>query len=127
MRLALGERYYEAGDYRSAFPHFLAVAESPQATDSQAVTALIRLGWMAWEGNSQVDTALGLFDQALAIDTGSTTARYLKGKVLWCGAGQARDAARMFEEVLSDPTLDDEARSLVETDLAAVTSGASCP
>ena len=46
MRLALAERYFEAGDYRAAFPHFLAVAESPQASPGEAVAALTRLGWM---------------------------------------------------------------------------------
>ncbi|MGH3649703.1 MAG: cytochrome c-type biogenesis protein CcmH [Acidimicrobiia bacterium] len=126
MRLALAERYYQAGDYRSAFPHYLAVAESDDATEPQAVTALIRLGWMAWEGNAEVDAAVGLFDQALAIDAESTTARYLKAQVLWCGAAENEQAAGLFEAVLSDPELPEESRDLVEADLAAVNSGASC-
>jgi cytochrome c-type biogenesis protein CcmH len=126
MRLALAERYYEAGDYRSAFPHYLEVAESDDATESQAVAALIRLGWMAWDGNAEVDAAVGLFDQALAIDAGSATARYLKAQVLWCGAAAYEQAAGLFEAVLSDPELPEESRDLVEADLAAVNSGASC-
>jgi tetratricopeptide (TPR) repeat protein len=126
MRLALAERYYEAGDFRSAFPHYLAVAESSKATETGAVTALIRLGWMAWEGNGEVATAVKLFDEALAIDAESDTARYLKAQVLWCGAEQRDEAEGLLEEVLTDPGLADESRDLIQADLDAIRSGASC-
>jgi hypothetical protein len=126
MRLALAERYYETGDYRAAFPHYLEVAQSPTATDEQAVSALIRLGWMAWDGNAEVDTAVELFDQALAIDSGSSTARYLKGQVLWCGEGDAVTASDLFEDVLTDPGLSADARTRVEDDFASASSGGTC-
>jgi cytochrome c-type biogenesis protein CcmH len=126
MRLAVAERYYEEGDYRSAFPHYLSVAESGTATDSQAVAALIRLGWMAWEGNAEVDAAVGLLDQALAIDGDSTTARYLKAQVLWCGADQTEEAVALLEEVLSDPDLAADSRPFVQADLETMMSGGSC-
>jgi len=126
MRLALAERYYEVGDYSAAFPHYLAVAESPNASDSQAVTALVRLGWMAWEGNSEAQTAIELFDQALAIDAASSTALYLKGQVVWCGNGDVEAAADLFENVLTDPELSPDARSRVEADLAAARDGRTC-
>ena len=82
MRLALAERYYEAGDYSSAFPHYFAVASATGASDAELVTALVRLGWMAWDGNGEVETAIGLLDQALIIDSASTTAMFLKGQLL---------------------------------------------
>lgn len=126
MRLALAERYYEGGDFRAAFPHYFAVAESTDATDPQAVTALVRLGWMAWEGNGEVTAALDLFDQALAIDGTSDTARYLKAQVLWCGAGEPEEAAGLIEDVLADPELATESRDLLEADHAAIESGATC-
>lgn len=126
MRLALAERFYETGDFSSAFPHYLAVAESPNATDPQAVTALVRLGWMAWEGNGEVETAVNLFDQALSIDANSDTARYLKAQVLWCGAGQPEEAAHLIEDVLADPQLADDSRDLLEADLEAIESGTTC-
>lgn len=126
MRLALAERYYEAGDFRSAFPHYLAVAESGNASDPQAVTALIRLGWMAWEGNGEVEAAVDLLDEALAIDETSDTARYLKAQVLWCGAGELETAARLLEQVLADPDLADDSREVVQADLEAIDSGATC-
>jgi len=126
MRLALAERYYEVGDYSAAFPHYLAVAESADATGSQAVTALVRLGWMAWDGNAEAETAIELFDQALAIDSSSSTALYLKGQVMWCGNGEAEEAVDLFETVLSDPELSPDSRTRVEADLAAARDGGTC-
>jgi cytochrome c-type biogenesis protein CcmH len=126
MRLALAERYYEVGDYRSAFPHYLSVAESANATDSQAVTALVRLGWMAWLSDAAPSDAVGLFDQALAIDDTSSTALYLKGQVLWCGNDDSASAEALFVDVLDDPDLSDEARAAVQADLKAIRSGQGC-
>lgn len=127
MRLALAERYYSEGDYRSAFPHYLAVAESESSSDSQVVTALIRLGWMAWEGNGEVEAAIGMFDRALTIDSGSSTALYLKGQVLWCGADDTEQAESLFERVIAGGDLPDESLEIVEADLAAVRNGETCP
>jgi tetratricopeptide (TPR) repeat protein len=126
MRMALAERYYDEGDYRSAFPHYLAVAESENATNAEAAAALTRLGWMAFEGNGEVDTALRLLDQALAIEPGAPVALYLKGRVQWCGAGDTEKAIALFEEVLADPSLPDESRTEIEADLDRVSSGAAC-
>ncbi len=126
MRLALAERYFEAGDYRSAFPHYLEVAGSPNSSDEQVVAALVRLGWMAWDGNGEADAALGLFDQALEIDPGSTTAMYVKGEVLWCGKGDVAAAEDLFRSVLADPGLGASSRDSVEADLAAMTAGEEC-
>lgn len=126
MRLALAERYYGDGDFQSAFPLYLDVAESENATDPQAVTSLIRLGWMAWEGNGEAETAVDLLDEALAIEPGSDTARYLKAQVLWCGPGELDVAAGLLEEVLSDPELADDSRRLIQSDLEAINSGARC-
>jgi cytochrome c-type biogenesis protein CcmH len=126
MRLALAERYFEAGDYKSAFPHYLAVAESETASPDEAVTALVRLGWMVWDGNAEAAAAIDLFNQALAVDSGSSTAKYLKGEVLWCGMGDTVQAASLFEEVLADSNLSDDARAQVQTSLDAVNSGEGC-
>jgi cytochrome c-type biogenesis protein CcmH len=125
MRLALAERYFEEGDYRAAFPHYLAVADSPQATDGQVVVALVGLGWMAWDGNGEAEAAIGLFDQALDIDPDSITARYLKGRVLWCGTGSPQEAGDLMASLL-DEDLADESRALIHADLDSIESGESC-
>ncbi len=127
MRLALAERYYQAGDYRSAFPHYLAVAEDPNATDDEATTALVRLGWMTYDGNGEIDTALNLVDQALAIDPTSTVARYVEGRLEWCGNDDAEGATAIFTDLLDDPDLPADSRSQVEADLELSRTGAACP
>jgi cytochrome c-type biogenesis protein CcmH/NrfF len=126
MRLALAERYFEAGDYRAAFPHYLSVAESPGATEVEVVAALVGLGWMAWDGNGEATTAIGLFDQALAIDADSVTARYLKGRVLWCGADSPESAADLLADLLTGDGLTPESRALIQQDLEALQNGESC-
>jgi cytochrome c-type biogenesis protein CcmH len=127
MRLALAERYFDLGDYRSAFPHYLVVAEDPEATATQAIAALVRLGWMAYDGNGEVETATRLIDEALAIDPGSSAALYVKARVRWCGAGEADAAVAIFEGLLEDPELAPETRSQVESDLGLAQDGETCP
>lgn len=126
MRLALAERYLASGQYRQAFPHYLAVADADNATSDEAVTALMRLGWMAWDGNGAADAAIGMFDQALLIEPSSATVLYLKGQVLWCGRDDLAGAASLFEEVLSQDDLPASSRSAVSDDLEAVHAGRSC-
>ena len=126
MRLALAERYFGTGDYRAAFPHYLSVADAADATADEVSAALIRLGWMAWDGNRAVDAAIGMFDQALAIDADSTTARYLKGQVLWCGNEDFEGAASLFDEVLASSDLPNDSRAQVEADLDAVGNQERC-
>jgi cytochrome c-type biogenesis protein CcmH len=127
MRLALAERYFEEGDYRSAFPHYLVVAEDPNAAESQAITALVRLGWMAFDGNGEVETATRLIDEALAIDPESEIALYMWARVRWCGAGEANEAASAFSRLLDEPDLAPETRTQIETDLTLAQTGEGCP
>jgi cytochrome c-type biogenesis protein CcmH len=126
MRLALAERYYEEGNFRAAFPHYIAVAESPNAAEPQVVTALVRLGWMTWQGNAEAETAIDLLDQALAIDQDSATARYLKAQVLWCGQGDTEAASDLLEAVRTDPAVEEDVRRFVTADLEAIRSGETC-
>jgi cytochrome c-type biogenesis protein CcmH len=126
MRLALAERYFDSGDYRSAFPHYLEVAEDPEATDPQAITALVRLGWMAYDGNGEVETAARLIDEALVIDPDSQLALYVRARVLWCGSGEHEQAVETFEGLLARPDLAEETRTQVESDLEAARAGEEC-
>ncbi len=126
MRLALADRYFRDGDYRSAFPHYLTVAESPLASSSQVAGALTALGWMAWDGNRQAETAIGLFDQALTVEPASTTALYLKSQVVWCGLDDPDRAVDLLTAILETPNLPDGTRALVSADLAALGRGEGC-
>ncbi|HSJ84006.1 MAG TPA: cytochrome c-type biogenesis protein [Acidimicrobiia bacterium] len=127
MRLALAERYFDTGDYRSAFPHYLVVAEDPDATAAEAIAALVRLGWMAFDGNGEVETATRLVDEALAIDPRSTVALYVRARVRWCGAGEADGAIATFESLLADPGLDQETKTRIESDIELARDGGECP
>ncbi|MGA7097832.1 MAG: cytochrome c-type biogenesis protein CcmH [Acidimicrobiia bacterium] len=127
MRLALAERYYEAGDYRSAFPHYLAVAEDPKAANDEVLTALVRLAWMTYDGNGEVETALNLVDQALAIDPNSSIARYVQARLEWCGRDDAAGARAIFTDLLDRDDLPDESRTQIEKDLALADQGSPCP
>lgn len=127
MRLALGERYFEAGDYSSAFPYFLDVASSEHASPIEAATALTRLGWMAFDGNDETDTALGLLAEASRLAPGEPFPHYLEGVVVWCGREDTAGAAAIFEEVLATGVDDPDVRSRVERDLAASEAGEPCP
>ena len=126
LRLALAERYYNDDDFQAAFPHYFEVAESPDSSDAQAVLALVRLGWMAWESNGDMGVVVELFDHALAIDPSSWLALHHKGLVLWCGDGDHAMAKSLFEEALADPDLTGGSRSQVASDLDLVASGADC-
>lgn len=126
MRLALAERYFTAGDYRAAFPHYLTVAESDASSQPQVVEALVRVGWMAWDGNGEIEPALGMFDQTRAIEPGSATSLYLKGKVFWCGVGDLGEAERLFATAISNGDLPGESMALVESELQAVPRGEAC-
>lgn len=126
MRLALAERLFEEAEYQTAFPYYLAVAQSEDATSGQAATALTRLGWMAYDGNNEVDTALALLAQAQEIAPEDPFPLYLHGLVTWCGAGDPAAGAVAFRRVLEMTRLDEPTRAQVEGDLARAEAGEPC-
>lgn len=125
MRLALADRYREAGDYRGAFPHYLAVAESTSSSPNQQVAALSGLAWMTWDGNGEADTALGLLDRALEIEPGSVPVRFLVGRILRC-AGRVDRSESVLSELLSEGSLTGEWESAITSELDAVRAGEAC-
>lgn len=124
MRLALAERYFADGDYSAAFPYYLDVASSEAATPNQAATALTRLGWMTFDGNGEVDTALDLLTRARSLAPNDPFPIYLQGIVTWCGREDPVQAAALFQQVLGYELggLADE----VGRDLAAAEAGEPC-
>lgn len=124
MRLALADRYREEGNYRAAFPHYLAVAESEDAPSGQKVAALAGLAWITWDGNGEVDTAIGLLDRALELQPGSVAVRFLQGRILRC-AGRMDQSAGVLEALLSGD-LSDEWRQAVADELQAVGAREAC-
>lgn len=127
MRMALAERYFTEGDYPSAFPYYLEVASSDRATPEQAATALTRLGWMAFDGNNEADTALDLLAQAREVLPEDPFPLYLESLVRWCGKGDNAGAAAGLETVLATDGLDDGIRSQIESEYEMITAGEQCP
>lgn len=125
MRLALAKRYFEDRNYQKAFPHYQAVLEG-SPSPIEAAEAYTRLGWMVYDGNGEVDLGLSLIDDALEITPDDPLALYLKGRVVWCGKRDNASASELFDRVLASSGIDDEIRSQVEADLAAVSSGETC-
>lgn len=125
MRLALADRYREEGDYRAAFPHYLAVAESNSSVPGQQVAALSGLAWMTWDGNGEAETALSLLDRALEIQPGTVPVRFLQARILRCSGTMDR-AEQVLTDLLAEPGLTDDWRSAVTDELAAVGAGEVC-
>lgn len=123
MRIALADRYFSRDEYQAAFPHYEAVLEAdPPPPQALLATAMSRMGWMAYQGNDQVDLALGLFDRALELRPDDPYITYLKALVLWCGGGDGDQAVELLEEVLDSTEIEEEARATVEADLERVTA-----
>lgn len=125
MRLALADRYREEGDYRAAFPHYFAVVESETSAAPEKVAALAGLAWITWDGNGELDTALGLLDRALEIQPGSVPVRFLEGRILHC-AGRSDQSERVLEDLLAEPTLPSDWEDAVTSELAAVEAREAC-
>ncbi len=121
MRMALAERYFQAGDFSGAFPHYRGVLEHNPTSDEEA-DALSRLGWMAWVGSEEVALAIETLDRALETVPGHPQALYFKAIVLWCGSGQPTEAVPLLERVIE--TFPSETG--VASELAAARAGEGC-
>ena len=125
MRLALARRYVTEADYGAAIEHYLAVAESPTASDEQQVVALVQMGRLVWDGNAEADLAIGLFDRALELDPGSAPALYHKAIVTWCGLGDAGGASELLATVV-EVGAPAELVQAAREDLSAIENGEAC-
>ncbi len=125
MRFALADRYFEAGDYAKAFPHLQAILESDPPPEMAAAT-LVRLGWMVYDGNQEVELAASLIRQALDIAPDYPLGLYLLARVEWCGGGDPNAAVPLLERALANPEIDADSRSVIEADLAVARAGGSC-
>ncbi len=120
MRLALAERYFEAGDYSEALVWFQTVLDSgPTATERSE--ALARIGWMVLESGDS-DSALGFMDAALSANPANLEATYLRGLV-HLRAGRPDDALIDFKTLAGNPNVPTEVQTLVEDAINLIEQG----
>ena len=100
MRLSLADRYFEAGEFSNALPHYLGALDGVLDRTRRA-RALARVGWMTFEsGNAGI--ARSYLDEAVAVDDGYAEAHLFLGLLLLAEA----DAAGALEHL--EPLLDEE-------------------
>jgi tetratricopeptide (TPR) repeat protein len=125
MRFRLAERYFEAGDFQKAFPHYERIIEANPPPQLGAA-ALTRVAWIVWLGNGEVRLASDLLDRALELVPDQTDALYVKGQLLWCAMDDAPAAVPFLERAADGDGLDPDSASRVTADLAAARAGEPC-
>lgn len=115
MRLALAERYFEAGDYRSATSVFQDVL-SAEPTSTQQSEALGRLGWILWV-NDQAEAAEAAFAQAMDAQPQNGEARYFYALML-LDQDRGPEAVPLLEALAADPTVPADLLPEIEAMLA---------
>ncbi|MBW3658621.1 MAG: tetratricopeptide repeat protein [Actinobacteria bacterium] len=94
MRLALAHRYFDAGEFRAAFDHYMAVLG--RGPDSEALS---RLGWIV---ASDGETALGiqLLERSLRLAPGDPEATWFLANIRLYGQGEVAEATALLEALL---------------------------
>ena len=115
MRLRLADRYFEAGEFSSALPHYLGALEGVLDSMRRA-RALARVGWMSFEsGNAAI--ARSYLDEALAADGGYLEARLFLGLLL-LSDGDPVGALEQLEPLLDEEGLPEPTRQALEERVA---------
>lgn len=111
MRLRLADRYFEAGEFSNALPHYLGALDGVLDRTRRA-RALARVGWMTFEsGNAGI--ARSYLDEALATDDGYAEAHLFLGLLLLAEA-DATGALEHLEPLLDEEDLPEGTREAIE-------------
>lgn len=95
MRLALAQRYVDAGDYRSALPHYLTVLDQ----DSDQPEALAMVGWLSFLSD-EAELAEPFVEKALAVEPDYPLAWWFLANIK-LAMGDPGAAADAIERLLS--------------------------
>lgn len=95
MRLALGRRYVEEGDFSAALPHYLYVLERDENPE-----ALMYLGWMTYLSGDPA-TGAALLERSLTADQGNELAAWFLANALFHGVGDRAGAVPLLEQVIA--------------------------
>ena len=115
MRLSLADRYFEAGEFSNALPHYLGALDGVLDRTRRA-RALARVGWMTFEsGNAGI--ARSYLDEAVAVDDGYAEARVFLGLLLLAEA-DAAGALEHLEPLLDEKDMPEGTREAIEALIA---------
>ncbi len=117
MRLALANRYFEAGEFDRALPHFMTVLD--QEPDNPE--ALASIGWMTHlSGRSDVAESFVL--RALDVAPEYAQAYWFLGNIRLLGLADAAGAIAPLERLLEFEAIPDDVRGQAEALLAEARS-----
>ena len=120
MRLSLARRYFDAGDFSSALPHYLTILEQ----DARNPEANANLGWMTFlSDQSQATTAAAFLERALDAVADYPQASYYLANVRLYGLDDAAGAAVLLRPLSERSDLPDDIAASVSTMLAEAGSG----
>ncbi len=115
MRLSLADRYFEAGEFSNALPHYLGALEG-DLDRTRRSRALARIGWMTFE-SGDAGIARSYLDEALAVDDGYAEAHLFLGLLL-LAEGDAIGALEHLEPLLEEENLPEGIREAIELTIA---------
>lgn len=103
MRLALARRYFEAGDFSSALPHYFEVLER----DERNAEALMYMGWMTYL-SGDAPTGVALLEQSLESAPGDVLATWLLANAIYHGLGDEARAVPLLQAVIDSGLAPDD-------------------
>lgn len=119
MRLALGRRYIEDGDFSAALPHYMYVLErGPNAE------ALMYVGWMTYL-SGDAETGAALLERSLDVSPGEPLAQWFLANARFHGLGDRAGAVPLLEAVLGSEEAPPEVVAEAEAMLAEAESEGS--
>ncbi len=115
MRLSLADRYFEAGEFSNALPHYLGALDGVLDRTRRS-RALARVGWMTFEsGNPAI--ARSYLEEALAVDSSYAEAHLFLGLLL-LAEEDAPGALEHLEPLLDEEYLPEGTRRAIEERIA---------
>ncbi|MFQ5967819.1 MAG: tol-pal system YbgF family protein [Acidimicrobiia bacterium] len=117
MRMALADRYFVAGDFRAALPHYQAVLESDPDSPEGPI-ALARVGWMFYQSGGEPEVAVDYLTESLARAPAYDEAKLYLAAIYLYGVEDRPSALALLAELAEQPDLPPDIRSVVEEVMA---------
>ena len=117
MRMALADRYFVAGNFRAALPHYQAVLESsPNGPDMPV--ALARVGWMFYQSGGEPEVAIDYLNESMSRAPRYDEAQLYLAAIYLYGLEDTASALPLLVELAGRPDLSPELGDVVSELLA---------